>query len=180
MILGIDKFKEWFHGFENSYTIIGGTACDLLMNEEGLGFRGTKDIDLVLIVEALTPAFGNRFWEFVRTAGYERRNTSVGHPQFYRFSHPTQSGYPSIIELFSRKYDAITLPEDAVITPLPMEDEISSLSAILLEDDYYQFLRSGTTSVNGITVLDAPPLDPIQSKGLVGLERQKGKWRASG
>lgn len=47
MVLGIAKFKEWLHGFEDSYVIIGGTACDLLMSEEGLDFRGTKDIDLL-------------------------------------------------------------------------------------------------------------------------------------
>ena len=38
---------------KNHYAIIGGTACDLLMTEEGLDFRGTKDIDLVLVVEAI-------------------------------------------------------------------------------------------------------------------------------
>lgn len=66
MVLGIERFKEWFQGYEDQYAIIGGTACDLLMAEEGLDFRGTKDIDLVLIVEAISPEFGRRFWEFVR------------------------------------------------------------------------------------------------------------------
>ena len=117
MVLGIERFKEWFQGYEDQYAIIGGTACDLLMAEEGLDFRGTKDIDLVLIVEAISPEFSRRFWEFVRSAGYEHRNKSTGQPQFYRFSHPTESGYPFMIELFSRRVDAIVLPEDAVLTP---------------------------------------------------------------
>lgn len=79
MVLGIERFKEWFRGYENHYAIIGGTACDLLMTEEGLDFRGTKDIDLVLIVEAINPEFGRRFWEFVHSAGYwiVRSNNSV-------------------------------------------------------------------------------------------------------
>lgn len=34
--------------------------------------------------------------------------------------------------MVSRKPDAIVLPEDAVLTPLPIDEEISSLSAILL------------------------------------------------
>lgn len=71
MVRGIEKIKEWFQGYEEQYAIIGGTACDLLMTEEGLEFRATKDIDLVLIVEAITPAFGKLFWEFVLAAGYE-------------------------------------------------------------------------------------------------------------
>ena len=42
MVTGIDSFKEWFKGSEEQYAIIGGTACDILMTEEGLDFRATK------------------------------------------------------------------------------------------------------------------------------------------
>ena len=173
MVLGIERFKEWFQGYEDHYAIIGGTACDLLMAEEGLDFRGTKDIDLVLIVEAISPEFGRRFWEFVRSAGYEHRNKSTGQPQFYRFSHSTESGYPFMIELFSRRVDAIKLPEDAVLTPLPLDEDISSLSAILLDDDYYQLLRSGTVVVDGVTVLGAAYLIPFKAKAWLDLTARK-------
>ncbi|MEI3146889.1 MAG: hypothetical protein V8T10_02550 [Merdibacter sp.] len=46
MVTGFQSFQEWFRGFENQYIIIGGTACELLMEEEDLSFRATKDIDL--------------------------------------------------------------------------------------------------------------------------------------
>ena len=42
MVTGIDSFKEWFKGSEEQYAIIGGTACDILMTEDGLDFRATK------------------------------------------------------------------------------------------------------------------------------------------
>ena len=173
MVTGIDRFREWFRGYEDQYAIIGGTACDLLMSEDGMDFRATKDIDLVLIVEAITPDFGRQFWQFVKTAGYEHRNKSTGLPQFYRFSHPTAGGYPFMIELFSRRAEAINLPDDAVLTPLPMEDDISSLSAILLDDDYYQLVRSGTVVVDGINVLDAAYLIPFKAKAWLDLTQKK-------
>lgn len=173
MVLGIERFKEWFRGYENQYAIIGGTACDLLMAEEGLNFRGTKDIDLVLIVEAITPEFGKRFWDFIRNAGYENRSKSTGQPQFYRFSNPTESNYPKMIELFSRKVDAVMLPEDAVLTPLPIDEEVSSLSAILLDDNYYQLLRNGTAVVDGVTVLNASYLIPFKAKAWLDLTARK-------
>ena len=173
MILGIERFREWFRGYEDHYAIIGGTACDLLMTEEGLDFRGTKDIDLVLIVEAINPEFGRRFWEFVHSAGYEHRNKSTGQPQFYRFSHPAEAGYPFMIELFARKVDAIVLPEDAVLTPLPLDEDISSLSAILLDDDYYQLLRNGTVVIDGVTILDAAYLIPFKAKAWLDLSARK-------
>lgn len=74
----IESFKEWFKGNESQYAIIGGTACDILMTEEGLDFRATKDIDLVLIIEAVDAAFGRKFWDYVKQAGYEHRNKSSG------------------------------------------------------------------------------------------------------
>lgn len=122
MVTGIESFKEWFKGNESQYAIIGGTACDILMTEEGIDFRATKDIDLVLIIEAVDVAFGRKFWDYVKQAGYEHCNKSSGVPQFYRFSHPTSNRYPAMIELFTRKLDAIQLPDDAVLTPLPMDE----------------------------------------------------------
>ena len=73
MVNGFTKFKERFQGFENQYVIIGGTACDLIMENEELLFRATKDIDIVLIVESITVEFGRKFWEYVREAGYTRQ-----------------------------------------------------------------------------------------------------------
>ena len=80
MVTGIDSFKEWFKGSEEQYVIIGGTACDILMTEEGLDFRATKDIDLVLIIEAVDANFGKKFWEYVKQAGYEHCSKSSGAP----------------------------------------------------------------------------------------------------
>ena len=62
---GIDKFRERFKDREDEYVLIGGGACDLLFDEAGQSFRATKDLDLVLLVEALTPEFGRTFWSFI-------------------------------------------------------------------------------------------------------------------
>jgi hypothetical protein len=173
MITGIEAFRQWFRGYEDQYVLIGGTACDLLMNEQGLPFRATKDIDMVLMVEALTPEFGMQFWSYVQAAGYEHRNKSTGLPQFYRFSHPAKAGYPYMIELFSRRLDAIRLPADAVLTPLPMEDDVSSLSAILLDDAYYALLRAGKVEADYVPVLDAAYLIPFKAKAWMDLSAKK-------
>ena len=110
MVRGIESFKEWFKGCEEQYAINGGTACDLLMSNEGLSFRATKDIDLVLIIEAVNTSFGRQFWDYITAAGYEHRAKSSGNPQFYRFTKPKSEEFPFMIELFSRKPDSITHP----------------------------------------------------------------------
>lgn len=173
MVTGLKSFQEWFQGYEQQYAIIGGTACDLLMSDEGLDFRATKDIDMVLIVEAVTPGFGKRFWDYIIQAGYEHQNKSTALPQFYRFSHPRNSSYPFMIELFTRRIDALILPESASLTPLPIDDDISSLSAILLNNEYYEFLLHGRVQIDGITILDAGYLIPFKVKAWLDLRDRK-------
>lgn len=173
MVTGIESFRNQFEGFEGQYTIIGGTACDLLMSEVGEDFRATKDIDIVLIIESLTAEFGRRFWEYVKAAGYEHRNKSTGEAQFYRFSRPSSSQYPFMIEIFSRKPDNFILPEDAVLTPLPLDEELSSLSAILLNENYYEFIKTGVISIDGIAILDALHLIPLKAKAWADLSEKK-------
>ena len=85
MASGIKKFEEYFSQYKEQYTIIGGMACDLLMSEAEMDFRLTRDIDMVLIVEALTSEFANAFWDFIKDGGYEAWTKKDGKPTFYRF-----------------------------------------------------------------------------------------------
>ena len=82
--------------------MIGGAACDVHMADNDTSFRATKDLDIVLLVEALTPEFGGQFWDFICAGQYEHRAKSTGKPQFYRFDKPQTPGYPSMLELFAR------------------------------------------------------------------------------
>jgi hypothetical protein len=47
---------------------------------------------------------------------------------------------------------------------LTIDDDISSLSAILLDEEYYDFLKSGVVVVEGVPVLDAPYMIPFKAK----------------
>jgi len=58
-----------------------------------------------------------------------------------------------MIELFSRKPEKINLHLNSILTPLHINDSIASLSAILLNDSYYELLISGKKIVNGYSVL---------------------------
>lgn len=177
MVNGLLSFKQWFKGYEEYYTIIGGAACDILMSEAYLDFRATKDIDLVVIAEVIDADFGKIFWEYIKMAGYQHRKTNTGEPQFYRFNRPSTEEYPSMIEVFSRRPNMIKLPNEAVITPLPIDDEISSLSAILLNDEYYSLLIRGRTIVNEVNVLSPEYLILFKMKAYIDLfyKRQLGQ-----
>lgn len=173
MVNGFTTFKGQFKGYEDQYVIIGGTACDLIMESEELPFRATKDIDIVLIVESMTAEFGRRFWEYITEAGYEHLNKSSGKVQFYRFTSPKSKDYPYMIELFSRNPEFIVLSDDAILTPLPIDDEVSSLSAILLNEAYYELLKEGHTVIDGIPVLKPTCLIPFKAKAWLDLNERK-------
>ena len=76
MVKGLDVFQERFAAHSDQFILIGGTAATLAMEQAGLDFRATKDLDIVLHIEALTPAFGTTFWTFIETGGYEIREAS--------------------------------------------------------------------------------------------------------
>lgn len=82
MVTGIEKFKEHFSGFEGMYSLIGGVACGLLMDDSGLDFRATKDFDIVLIIEAMNAGFGKTFWDFIAEGGYSIREKAAGNLNF--------------------------------------------------------------------------------------------------
>ena len=155
--------------------MIGGFACDLLMNDAGLDFRRTVDIDMVLTVEALTADFAKFFWLFIEAGGYRARQRSNGKPEFYRFIDPTNPVYPKMIELFSRPQSNVVLQPDTHLMPLHIDDEVSSLSAILLGDDYYRFLLDGRTVTDGISILDAEHIIPLKMKAWLDLKSKKAE-----
>ena len=169
----INSFIEKFKDYADCYTVIGGTACDILMTEAGTDFRATKDIDMILIMEARYKEFAHIFWEFIREGGYRFgwKNSEKAH--FYRFTEP-RSGYPAMIELFSREPDYINYIPEGII-PIHIDEDTSSLSAILLNDDYYKFMLTGRRVVSGISVLDTEHLIPFKMYAWLDLKDKKAR-----
>ena len=70
-MVGLDKFKEAFAQFSDNYVIIGGTACEIVMTGTAVRPRATHDIDMIVVVERMTPDFGRHFWDFIKKGGYK-------------------------------------------------------------------------------------------------------------
>lgn len=169
MVKGLEIFREHFRSFTDRYVLIGGAACDIAMTGAGLSFRATKDLDIVLYVEALDTAFVQAFWEFVRAGGYEVQQKSTGEKQFYRFQKPSNADYPFMLELFSRQPDVLEVAEGSHLTPLPVEEDVSSLSAILLDNDYYNFIRAGRQEIDGLPWVGVAQLIALKARAWLDL-----------
>lgn len=175
MVIGFESFRTHFAGYEDCYTIIGGTACDILMSEAALDFRATRDIDMILLIENRFEEFAPIFWSYIRAGGYKCgwRNSDI--PHFYRFTEPQTPNYPKMIELFSKRPDFQMNHPEVHLTPLPVSEDISSLSAIMLNDDYYNLMLSGRRTVDGISVLGAEYLIAFKAKAWLDLSQRKAE-----
>ena len=173
MVRGLEIFREHFKEFTDNYIIIGGTACDIVINNVGLTPRATKDIDIILVIEALSPEFATHFWEFIKQGNYEIKEKSEEDRKYYRFQKPQVEEFPFQIELFSRIPDLLDLEEQAHLTPIPVDTEISSLSAILMDDDYYNFTIKHSQLDNGIHLANTEALIGLKAKAFLDYKTRK-------
>lgn len=174
---GLDKFREAFEAYSNNYVIIGGTACDITMTGTAVKPRATHDIDMIVIVEKMNPEYGERFWQFIREAGYrpEKCHTKEGETakyELYRFVDG-KNGYPEMIELLSRHPEILGDPKGLVIEPLPIGEDVSSLSAIILDDDYYHFTIEHSQLTDGIRHADSAALVALKARAYLNLMQDK-------
>ena len=173
MVRGFELFRDYFKDHTDKYILIGGTACDLVMRGMDRDFRVTKDLDIVLILEALDAEFVNTFWNFIKEGNYKNIQKSTGKKLFYRFYEPEDTAFPYMIELFSRRPDVFKLPDESHVTPIPLEEDVSSLSAILLDNDYYEFINDGKRISEGVSLISGEHLIPLKARAYLDLRKLK-------
>jgi hypothetical protein len=78
-----------------------------------------------------------------------------------------------MLELFARVPDALDLKGDNGITPIPVDEEISSLSAIIMNDAYYNFVMERRSILDGISLVKADGLIPLKARAYVDLTNRK-------
>lgn len=174
MVKGINLFREHFRAFEGSYILIGGAACDLWFTSQGLTFRATKDLDVVIIVEVTDSKFVAEIRQFVDDGKYEiRERTQGGPPVLYRFAKPGNPDFPSMLELFTRRPEGIYLGGNQEIIPVAAGAEVHSLSAILLDETYYSWIREHHNTEDGLPFANATSLIPLKAHAWLDLTARK-------
>ncbi len=176
MVVGFDRFREAFRDFAENYIVIGGSACDWLFSSLNAQFRATKDIDLVVVAEQMSPAFASTIWAFVKAGGYSAYERKDGKRCFYRFLNPTAAGYPFMLEFFAREPIGFPVDKQTGIVPIPVDNEdVSSLSGILMDTNYYSFIRSHRIEVEGVSILPAEALLLLKARAWFDLSMRKAR-----
>ncbi len=173
MVKGLDIFREHFTASAGNYVLIGGAACEILLERAALPFRVTRDLDIVLCAESLNAEFGRAFWDFVKAGGYQIQEKADGGKNFYRFRNPANSGFPEMLELFSRLPDTFATASQTRLTPIHVDDEVSSLSAILLNNDYYAFIQTRKIQIDGLSLVSPEGLIILKAKAWLDLSGRR-------
>ena len=171
------NFKNHFKDYTDNYVLIGGTAATILAEEAFLDFRATKDFDMVVIMESLDEEFTKHFWEYIKKSGYSDIGTSNGNHNFYRFRKPNSSDAPSEIELFSRRPITYLVDESVRTIPIHVSDNVTSLSALVLDNNYYRLLSEGREVINGFSVLSTKYLVVFKAKAWLDLSNRQAEGK---
>lgn len=179
MVVGLDKFQEAFADYTDNYVIIGGTACDILLSDTDMHPRATDDIDMILVVEKMTKEYGSAFWKFIKEGEYKagkRNNNDTPTYTLYRFSTEKEN-YPVKIELFSRHSDILGEPSGYLIESIPLSEDLSSLSAIMMDDDNYELAVDNSVVQDGVRIATPTTLICLKARAYLNLlkDRADGK-----
>ena len=175
MIRGLDRFREHFADHKKAFILIGGVACHEWLSTLGLEFRATKDMDVVLVIEAVDQIFVRRFWEFVEAGKYQVREKADRGRELYRFSKPQDETYPVMVEIFSRNPGDIKLDEGQNVIPVKIDQGAASLSAILLDDDYYNLILEQHDEQKNLPFANPSALIPLKAKAWLDLSERAKK-----
>ena len=183
MVYGLDTFRERFRTFTDNYVIIGGAGCDQMLSKTAIQPRATEDIDMIVVVETLSDDFIRTFWQFIKDGGYKcgkrmRKNAEDPVYELYRFENGKES-FPIKIELLSRHPDVLGEPSGFHIEPIPAGEYLSSLSAIIMDDDYYRLTLEHSSLDDGLRTADFKALVCLKAKAYLNLmaDREAGIHR---
>ena len=80
-----------------------------------------------------------------------------------------------MLELFSRTPDVMVPPEGSHLAPIPVEEEMVSLSAILMDDGYYRFIHDGKVESGDLPVVGAGHLIPLKARAWLDLTKRRNE-----
>jgi hypothetical protein len=173
LVKGIDIFKKHFKDHVNNYRIIGGTACDVIIRRQGFDPRATQDIDLIIVLEKYNTEFNKKLWKFINDAGYESLRKDMKEQCFYRFCKPLNEEYPFQLELICRDPGVIHIPANSNISPIDPDEDLSHLSIMVMDDEYYEFTLKNSFIVDDLFIASAESLICLKALAYQNLLRDK-------
>jgi hypothetical protein len=92
--------------------------------------------------------------------------------ELFRFINPI-NGFPVQIELLSKYPNVLGEPTGFHLTPIPVGEDISSLSAILMDEEYYHHTIDSSIIEEGVRIANPLSLLCLKVKAFLNLTEEK-------
>ena len=140
--VGLSHFQEFCKDLDEHYVVVGGFATLMLLDNEIANHgKATYDIDLVLL-SSNSKEITQRIKQYVKEGEYKIQRGSVDQYQYYRFIEPKKETFAKEIELFASNENMLELDENQRIIPIDPEEGLYSLSAIMLDKEYFEMIKN--------------------------------------
>jgi hypothetical protein len=169
---GLKHFSDYFLDCNTQFVIIGGVATNYFLIENDRVGRRTRDIDLVVLANP-NRAFADKLREYITAGRYQIESDSGGNARNYRFRNPEGSDFPKQIEIFSTAPISLALREGQFIVPFATTPGLESLSAILMDEDYFALVKSTNVIRRGMSLLGGDGLVPLKARAFLDLEQRR-------
>jgi hypothetical protein len=175
---GLNHFEEYFKDFRESYVVVGGFATLMLLEKqlEGHG-KVTQDIDLVLLTTA-SVKMAQKIKAYVREGEYTIQKGQKDNFSYYRFVNPKVESFAKEIELFAVNDYALLLDEGQRIIPIDPEEGLYSLSAIILDHEYFEMIKNNIDNSNRVPCTNTLATIMLKISAFYDLKsRGDDKWK---
>lgn len=175
---GLNHFEEYFKDFRESYVVVGGFATLMHLEKqlEGHG-KVTQDIDLVLLTTA-SIEMAQKIKAYVREGEYTIQKGEKDNFSYYRFVNPKVENFAKEIELFAVKDQALLLGEGQRIIPVDPEEGLYSLSAIMLDNEYFEMIKNNIDNSNRVPCTNTLATIMLKISAFYDLKsRGDDKWK---
>ena len=157
----IETLLNYLRNNADCYFLIGGHAAALHFEKIGLEFRATKDYDIVLVTGLDDSSFTEEVIRFILEGEYKnkyRNNKKTA----YRFEDPKSNEFPKILEFFVKEGE---YPQslDNRLAKLDIEINEEKISAIVLNEEIYEFAMKNVEIVDGLSIVSVDGLIALKS-----------------
>lgn len=176
---GLSHFQEYCKDFDEHYVVVGGFATVMLLDEElGEGHgKATFDIDLVLLTNN-SLELSQRIKQYITDGKYDIQVGEKDQYKYYRFNNPKEENFAKEIELFASNENKLKLDEGQRILPIDPKEGLYSLSAIMLDPEYFEMIKSNINRSGAAPCTNTQATIMLKMSAFYDLrKREDKKWK---
>lgn len=143
---------------------------------EGHG-KATFDIDLVLLTNN-SVEISQRIKQYINDGEYKIQIGEKDQYKYYRFIEPQKENFAKEIELFASNENDLELDDSQRIIPVDPEEGLYSLSAIMLDPEYFEMIKNNVDKTGRAPYTNAQATMMLKMSAFYDLRsRNDKKWK---